>query len=72
MGKLTFVEHFTLDAAGRIDIKGKIVKSSGALAGSRGHARWVGTTKADGSGSGTYFGRWREDRQHRGHRCRHR
>src|SRR5215210_45139 len=32
-GKLTFVETFTLDATG-IDIRGKIVKSSGGLAGS--------------------------------------
>lgn len=69
-GKLTFVEHFMLDAAGRIDIKGKIVRSSGGLAGSRGHARWVGTTKADGSGSGTYSGRWHEGRHRKRHRCR--
>ena len=32
-GSLTFVEHFTLDAAGTIDITGRIVKSSGRLAG---------------------------------------
>ena len=61
-GTLTFVEHFTLDAAGNIDITGRIVKSSGRLAGSRGRARWIGTTSADGSGSGTYSGRWREGR----------
>jgi hypothetical protein len=53
-GKLTFVEHFTLDAAGHIDIKGKIVKSSGRLAGSHGKARWIRTANADGSGAGTY------------------
>jgi hypothetical protein len=70
-GKLTFLEHFTLDAAGHIDIKGKIVKSSGALAGSRGRARWIGTANADGSGSGTYSGRWHEGRHHRRHVCRH-
>ena len=59
-GKLRFVEHFTLDAAGNIDIKGKIVKSSGKLAGSNGHARWIGKANADGSGAGTYSGRWHE------------
>ncbi len=64
-GSLTFVEHFTLDAAGTIDITGRIVKSSGRLAGSHGRARWIGTTRADGSGSGTYSGRWREARRHR-------
>ena len=69
-GKLTFVEHFTLDAAGHIDIKGKIVKSSGKLAGSHGHARWVGTANADGSGSGTYSGRWHEGGKR--HQKRHR
>jgi hypothetical protein len=62
-GRLTFVEHFTLDAAGNIDITGKIVKSSGRLAGSHGHARWIGTANADGSGTGTYSGRWHEGRQ---------
>jgi len=68
-GKLTFVEHFTLDAAGHIDIKGKIVKSSGKLAGSQGHARWIGTANADGSGSGTYSGRWHEGgKRHHKHR----
>ena len=61
-GKLTFVERFTLDASGRIDVQGKIVKSSGKLAGSYGHARWIGTANADGSGAGTYSGRWREGR----------
>ena len=66
-GKLTFVERFTLDASGRIDIQGKIVKSSGKLAGSYGHARWVGTANADGSGTGTYSGRWDEGRQRRHH-----
>jgi hypothetical protein len=64
-GKLTFREHFTLDATGHIDIKGKIVKSSGSLAGSYGHARWIGTANADGSGTGRYSGRWHEGR--RGH-----
>ena len=66
-GKLTFVERFTLDASGHIDIQGKIVKSSGKLAGSYGHARWVGTANADGSGTGTYSGRWDEGRQRRHH-----
>jgi hypothetical protein len=65
-GKLIFTEHFTLDAAGHIDITGKIRKSSGGLAGSHGHARWIGTANADGSGSGTYSGRW-----HHGGRPRH-
>ena len=69
-GKLTFVEHFTLDAAGHIDIKGKIVKGSGRLAGSHGHAHWIGTANADGSGAGTYSGRWHEGgrRSHDDHR----
>ena len=68
-GKLTFVERFTLDAAGHIDIKGKIVKSSGRLAGSHGKARWIGTANADGSGVGTYSGHWHEggQRHHRQH-----
>ena len=68
-GTLTFVEHFTLDAAGNIDIKGKIVKSAGRLAGSHGHARWIGTANADGSGTGSYSGRWHEggQRHHRHH-----
>jgi hypothetical protein len=60
---LTFVEHFTLTAAGQIDIKGRIVKSFGGLLGSHGHARWIGTANADGSGTGTYSGRWHERRQ---------
>jgi hypothetical protein len=68
-GTLTFVEHFTLDATGHIDIKGKIVDSSGSLAGSRGRAHWVGTANADGSGVGTYSGRWHEGckRHHKRH-----
>jgi hypothetical protein len=69
-GKLTFREHFTLDAAGSIDIKGKIVKSSGRLEGSHGRAHWIGTASPDGSGSGTYSGRWREGRQ-RPHKDHH-
>jgi hypothetical protein len=69
-GKLTFRERFTLDAAGHIDIKGKIVKSSGSLAGSHGHVRWIGTANADGSGSGTYSGRWHEGRK-RHHKHHH-
>lgn len=65
-GTLTFVENFTLDAAGNIDIHGRIVSSSGELARSHGRARWVGTSSATtGSGSGTYSGRWHQAR----HRC---
>jgi len=64
-GRLRFVEHFTLDAAGNIDIKGKIVKASGKLAGSYGRARWIGTANADGSGAGTYSGRWHEGGHHK-------
>jgi hypothetical protein len=69
VGTLTFVEHFTLDATGHIDIKGKIVKASGEFAGSRGHAHWIGTANADGSGAGTYSGRWHErcTRHHKRH-----
>src|SRR5215217_7675307 len=52
-GRLTFAERFTLDAAGHIDIEGKIVKSCGGLAGSYGAARWIGTANPDGSGEGT-------------------
>jgi hypothetical protein len=60
-GTLTFVERFTLDAAGNIHIHGPIVGSSRGLVGSRGHAEWVGTSSAtDGSGSGTYSGRWNQ------------
>jgi hypothetical protein len=66
-GKLRFIEHFTLDTAGNIDIKGKMVKSSGKLAGSNGHARWIGKANADGSGAGTYSGRWHEG-GHRKHK----
>lgn len=69
-GTLTFVEQFTLDATGKIDIRGEIVGSSGGLAGSHGHARWIGITNADGSGSGTYSGRWHEGRRHHKHRHR--
>jgi hypothetical protein len=69
-GSLIFREHFTLDAAGNIDIKGRIVKSSGKLEGSHGRARWVGTATADGSGSGTYSGRWHEGRK-RSHKHHH-
>lgn len=64
-GRLRFVEHFNLDAAGNIDIKGKIVKSFGELAGSYGHARWIGTANADGSGTGSYSGRWHEGGRHK-------
>jgi hypothetical protein len=68
-GTLTFIEHFTLDATGHIDIKGRIVQSTGGLAGSRGYARWVGTANADGSGVGTYSGRWHEGcKRHHKHR----
>jgi hypothetical protein len=67
-GRLTFVEHITLGAGGSTDIKGRIVGSCGGLAGSAGHARWVGTTNAaDGSGSGTYSGRWHQGTRHK--RC---
>jgi hypothetical protein len=67
-GKLTFSEHFTIDPSGKIDIKGTIVKGSGRLGGSTGRARWIGTTAADGSGSGTYTGRWHEGpKPKRGH-----
>jgi uncharacterized protein (DUF2147 family) len=69
-GRLTFREHFTLDAAGNIDIKGKIVKSSGKLEGSHGGAHWIGTANADGSGNGTYSGRWHEGRK-RPHKQQH-
>jgi hypothetical protein len=62
-GTLTFSERFTLAANGDIDITGRIGKSSGRLAHSHGRARWVGTTAADGSGRGTYSGRWREGRR---------
>jgi hypothetical protein len=68
-GTLTFTERFTIEPTGAIDIKGTIVKGSGGLAGSKGHVRWVGTTKADGSGVGTYSGRWQEGQaKHRKHR----
>src|SRR3954468_21215691 len=67
-GKLTFHEHMTLDAAGNIDIRGKIVTGSGQLAGSSGRARWVGTSSAvDGSGEGTYSGQWHPPGQHKHH-----
>src|SRR4051794_9916518 len=58
-GTLTFIEQITIDAAGTTDIRGHIVRGSAALAGSRGHAHWIGQSNADGSGSGTYSGRWR-------------
>ena len=58
-GTLTFVERVTIDAAGTTDIRGRIVRGSAALAGSRGHAHWTGHSNADGSGSGAYSGRWR-------------
>jgi len=64
-GTLTFVEHLTLDAAGNTDISGHVVRSAGELTGSRGHARWIGHSNADGSGSGTYSGRWQRVKPHR-------
>jgi uncharacterized protein (DUF2147 family) len=58
-GKLVFEETMTLDAKGNIDIRGKIVKSSGGLAGAHGKAHWTGTSSvADGSGAGPYSGSW--------------
>jgi hypothetical protein len=70
-GSLTFVEHFTLDATGKIAIHGRIVKGTGGFKGSRGTASWIGTSSAtDGSGSGTYRGRWRPP--HRRHHKHHR
>src|SRR2546423_1816827 len=45
-GTLTFVEHFTLDAAGPIDIRGHIVASSDALTGSHGHPPRAGPRSA--------------------------
>ncbi len=59
-GTLTFVEHITIDAAGNTDIRGSIVDSSGGLAHSQGHARWIGISNPDGSGSGSYFGQWHQ------------
>jgi hypothetical protein len=59
-GKLTFVERLSIDPSGTTDIRGHITKGSGALAGSTGHERWVGTSAPDGSGKGTYSGAWRE------------
>jgi len=59
-GALTFVEHITIDPAGNTDIRGSIVDSSGGLAHSQGHARWIGISNPDGSGSGSYFGQWHQ------------
>jgi hypothetical protein len=58
-GTLTFVEQITVDAAGKTDIRGHIVRGSGGLAGAHGDAHWIGQSGTDGSGSGTYSGRWR-------------
>jgi hypothetical protein len=66
-GTLTFVEHITIDPAGDTAIRGRIVDSSGGLARSHGHARWIGISNLDGSGSGRYFGHWHRDQKH-GHR----
>ena len=59
-GTLTFVESLSIDASGGTSIRGHITNSSGALAGSSGHASWIGISAQDGSGSGTYSRRWRE------------
>jgi hypothetical protein len=58
-GTLTFVEQLNQDATGRQNNPADIVRSSGGLAGSRGHVRFIGQANPDGSGSGTYSGRWR-------------
>jgi len=59
-GTLTFVESLSIDASGGTSVRGHITNSSGALAGSSGHASWIGISAQDGSGSGTYSRRWRE------------
>jgi hypothetical protein len=59
-GRLTFVERLSIDSSGRTVIRGHITKGSRDLAGSTGHARWVGTSAPDGSGKGSYSGTWRE------------
>jgi parallel beta-helix repeat protein len=59
-GTLVFAEHITIDPAGNTDIRGSIVHSSGGLTHSLGHARWIGTSNPDGSGSGSYFGQWHQ------------
>jgi hypothetical protein len=61
-GTLAFVERLSIDPTGKTNITGHIIRSCGALAGSQGHARWIGTSAADGSGSGTYSGQWKEGR----------
>jgi hypothetical protein len=58
-GTLTFVEQLTQDATGKEVSRGRIVRGSGGLAGSRGDVRFIGQSNRDGSGSGTYSGRWR-------------
>jgi parallel beta-helix repeat protein len=59
-GTLTFAEHVTIDPDGDTDIRGSIVNSSGGLAYSQGHARWIGNSNPDGSGSGSYSGQWHQ------------
>jgi len=66
-GTLTFVERITIDPAGNTAIRGRIVDSSGGLARSHGHARWIGVSNTEGSGGGSYFGHWNQDRKHTHH-----
>ena len=58
-GTLTLVEKVKLDASGKQVDSAHIVRGTGGLAGSTGHARFVGQSNPDGSATGTYSGRWR-------------
>ena len=60
-GTLTFAERFWQEAAppsgtGAFQVRGKIIDSSGGLAGSHGSVIWAGRTDTVDAGKGTYVG----------------
>jgi hypothetical protein len=57
-GTLRFVETYTLDETGHVEIRCKITGGSGAFAGSRGSATFVGTELSVATGHGSYSGLW--------------
>ena len=57
-GSLTLTETFTLDAAGTVAIRIRIVSGTGDFTGSRGRVEFAGHMISIATGSGTYHGRW--------------
>lgn len=59
VGTLSLTERFTLDAAGVLQIRCRIVDGTGPFAGSRGHVDFEGQMLNILEGHGTYSGTWR-------------